>query len=296
MILTGLYAITCMFNLYVASFHISNALQHVVRAASPMSTLLVGLLAFGREYSAAQIVGVALITAGSLTTISAEASWLVADGAETTDLSRTGVILSFVRELQINASLQWWTLGVVLLNLNMICTSFLTQMQTRGFDRWGKQQWRDMMLLQHVLSFPIFLPFVPLLRATAAQFSASAPLMSPTSFIDHAGKAGASSIVAEWLSPIASTPWAWALTAFDSVTQVACISSVHVLLARYGGVETTIVLTLRKFLSLGVSVLLFDAVFTTSHWIGVALVFIGTLIFTFYPTHKATGVDSKKKN
>ena len=43
--------------------------------------------------------------------------------------------------------------------------------------------------------------------------------------------------------------------------------------------SVTLVVTLRKFLSLLVSIAYFDNTFTPSHWLGTALIFTGTLLF-----------------
>lgn len=44
--------------------------------------------------------------------------------------------------------------------------------------------------------------------------------------------------------------------------------------------SVTLLVTLRKFFSLLVSILYFGNVFTVQHWIGTALVFGGTLAFS----------------
>lgn len=66
----------------------------------------------------------------------------------------------------------------------------------------------------------------------------------------------------------------------NTITQYMCISSVYVLTAECTSLTVTLVLTLRKFLSLLVSVVYFKNEFTIYHWMGTMLVFIGTAIFT----------------
>lgn len=46
----------------------------------------------------------------------------------------------------------------------------------------------------------------------------------------------------------------------------------------------TLVITLRKFLSLLLSIVYFGNEFTIWHWVGTILVFVGTLIFTEVPS------------
>lgn len=59
-----------------------------------------------------------------------------------------------------------------------------------------------------------------------------------------------------------------------------CISSVFVLTTECSSLTVTLVITLRKFLSLLFSIVYFKNPFTICHWIGTLLVFVGTIIFT----------------
>lgn len=71
-------------------------------------------------------------------------------------------------------------------------------------------------------------------------------------------------------------------------TQYICISSVYVLTAECTSLTVTLVVTLRKFFSLLVSVVYFKNDFTIYHWIGTLFVFTGTAIFTEVLPSKAT--------
>lgn len=64
------------------------------------------------------------------------------------------------------------------------------------------------------------------------------------------------------------------------LTQYICISSVYVLTTECSSLTVTLVITLRKFFSLIFSIVYFKNPFTITHWIGTALVFGGTLMFT----------------
>ena len=58
-----------------------------------------------------------------------------------------------------------------------------------------------------------------------------------------------------------------------------CIRSVFILTTEYTSLTVTLVVTLRKFVSLLVSIIYFNNAFTAVHWLGTALVFAGTLLF-----------------
>lgn len=80
-----------------------------------------------------------------------------------------------------------------------------------------------------------------------------------------------------------------------------CISSVYYLTSECSSLTVTLVITLRKFVSLLFSIVYFKNPFTLWHWIGTGLVFSGTLIFTEVPqkimqtTAKAPSEKIKKK-
>jgi solute carrier family 35 (UDP-xylose/UDP-N-acetylglucosamine transporter), member B4 len=55
---------------------------------------------------------------------------------------------------------------------------------------------------------------------------------------------------------------------------------VFVLTTECSSLTVTLVLTLRKFTSLIISIIYFNNPFTITHWIGTIMVFFGTLLFT----------------
>lgn len=74
-------------------------------------------------------------------------------------------------------------------------------------------------------------------------------------------------------------PKLWAYLAGNIVTQYICIRSVYVLTSECASLTVTLVVTLRKFMSLMFSIFYFQNPFTLYHWCGTGLVFGGTLIF-----------------
>lgn len=59
-----------------------------------------------------------------------------------------------------------------------------------------------------------------------------------------------------------------------------CIRGVFILTTECASLTVTLVVTLRKFLSLIISILYFNNPFTVWHWVGTAVVFLGTLLYT----------------
>lgn len=79
---------------------------------------------------------------------------------------------------------------------------------------------------------------------------------------------------------IGDVPIAWVYLVANCLTQYLCISSVFVLTSECSSLTVTLVVTLRKFVSLLFSIVYFNNPFTVYHWIGTFMVFFGTLIFT----------------
>lgn len=90
-------------------------------------------------------------------------------------------------------------------------------------------------------------------------------------------------------------PLLWLYLIGNVLTQYLCISSVYVLTTECSSLTVTLVVTLRKFLSLIFSIVYFDNPFTFGHWIGTILVFTGTLIFAeVFPKFKGSAPTKEK--
>lgn len=74
-------------------------------------------------------------------------------------------------------------------------------------------------------------------------------------------------------------PKMWIFLAANVLTQYVCIKSVFVLTTECTSLAVTLVVTLRKFVSLLFSIVYFSNPFTFYHWVGTALVFSGTFLF-----------------
>jgi len=72
----------------------------------------------------------------------------------------------------------------------------------------------------------------------------------------------------------------WAYLICNMLTQYFCIRSVFILTTECPSLIVTLVITLRKFISLLFSIIYFQNDFTLNHWIGTAAVFIGTFLFS----------------
>ena len=64
------------------------------------------------------------------------------------------------------------------------------------------------------------------------------------------------------------------------VSQFVCASSVYWMSSQFSSLTVTLILTLRKFLSIVISILYFQNDFSSQHLLGAILVFIGTMLFS----------------
>lgn len=77
-----------------------------------------------------------------------------------------------------------------------------------------------------------------------------------------------------------TVPIMWFYLLMNVVTQYVCIRGVFILTTECTSLTVTLVVTLRKFVSLIFSILYFRNQFTLWHWLGTLLVFTGTLMYT----------------
>lgn len=74
--------------------------------------------------------------------------------------------------------------------------------------------------------------------------------------------------------------WFWVI--LNVITQYICICGVYSLVGNVGALTTTLLLTLRKFISLFISVWYFSNAFYYEHFVGALLVFSGCLWYQIY--------------
>jgi len=91
-------------------------------------------------------------------------------------------------------------------------------------------------------------------------------------------------------------PCIWVYIAGNVLTQCMCINSVYVLTTECTSLTVTLVVTLRKFISLVISIFYFGNPFTVAHWTGTILVFAGTILYSDIPgLIRQSRMDRKKK-
>lgn len=156
-------------------------------------------------------------------------------------------------------------IGIIMLTVALVASSVLAIFQEKLYKTYGKHP-DEAKFIIHGLSLPIFLFMFN-------DITTNAKILSST-------------------EPIYGIPKAWIDLIGACLLQYVCITFVYKLNSVTDSLTVTLVVTLRKFLSLLVSIFWFKNPFTTSHWIGAILVFGGTIVFSEVLGSKK---DDKKK-
>ncbi|KAK2169457.1 hypothetical protein NP493_1188g00036 [Ridgeia piscesae] len=133
--------------------------------------------------------------------------------------------------------------------------------QETVYAQFGKHP-SEALFYNHFLPLPAFLFLSKDIYNHMIVFSQSTPIVLP--FLGIA------------------VPKLWLFLIGNTLThpRYVCIRSVFILTTECTSLSVTLVVTLRKFLSLLFSIIYFNNPFTLYHWLGTAFVFSGTLLFT----------------
>lgn len=183
----------------------------------------------------------------------------------------------------------WWLCGIFLLVTALLISARMGIYQEVLYRRHGKHAREALYVTVNIISLLISSFFLAkddqIIEIHVSDLFPQHLLPLPgflllyTNIADHIAIANASQPVAVPLVG-ASMPILWILLIVDTLTHYLCISSVFVLTTECTSLTVTLVVTLRKFISLIFSIVYFQNPFTVYHWFGTALVFIGTAIFT----------------
>ncbi|CAH1393608.1 unnamed protein product [Nezara viridula] len=236
---------TCnVLNNYVFDFNISMPLHMIFRSGSLITNMAMCKFILNKKYTGMKYLSVGLITLGVMICT-------IVTGQEVSGDKGKGI--------DMDNSFFWWSIGVLILVLALFASSLLGIYQERLYKKYGKHP-NEALFFTHLIPLPAFLILYSNIKEHFIMAVNSPPLNLPV--INYP--------VPETLLYVAG----------NVITQYICIKSVYKLTTEASSLSCTLVLTLRKFVSLLISILYFDNGFTIGHWIGAFCVFIGTLLFT----------------
>lgn len=152
--------------------------------------------------------------------------------------------------------------GIGLLTFALFMSARMGIYQEVIYGKYGKHP-KEALYYTHALPLPGFLLLAPDILNHWSICTSSAPFVLP--FINL------------------EVPSMLLYLLGNVITQYLCISSVFVLTTECASLTVTLVVTLRKFLSLLFSIWYFQNPFTLVHWFGTILVFGGTMLFSDIP-------------
>jgi UDP-xylose/UDP-N-acetylglucosamine transporter B4 len=268
---------TQVLNNFAYVFGMSQPLTLCLRSGGLAVTFLLGRLFFRQSYTLRQFAAVLAIVCGVSLTVLADSSIHVCRDCSASETLRlvlapprpAGGALVVATAAAAGASeltpvlgvalprTTMWLLGVLTLTVALVISAVMGHMQDAAYRRW-KRSPDEVMFYSHLLSLPAFFLLGNELSESAARWSASAPFYL-------------------WTVPLGPRMWVFLLG--NVVTQWMCVRSVYAMTGQYGTLSCTVVLTVRKFLSLLGSVYFFNNEWTLLHWIGTTLVFSGVTAY-----------------
>ncbi|XP_035824515.1 UDP-xylose and UDP-N-acetylglucosamine transporter-like [Aplysia californica] len=230
-------------NNFTLGFNIAMPLHMIFRAGSLIASLILGVLIMKKKYKMTKYLSVVLISIGIVACTIASAN----QKEDLASLTGDEAYDYFI-----------WLTGLFLLVLSLFLSARMGIFQEQTYAQYGKHP-SEALFYNHFLPLPLFLFIMPDIYNSFKQFTQSDPYEVPVIGV--------------------TVPWALLWLLFNTTTQFVCIKSVFTLTTECTSLTVTLVVTLRKFISLVFSIIYFRNPFTMVHWVGAALVFIGTLMF-----------------
>lgn len=154
------------------------------------------------------------------------------------------------------------------------------------YAKYGPQ-WKENLFYSHALSLPLFLPFAPSMARTFSYLMTSTPIQLP----DILGSSSTKSRIPSQIVFLVT----------NVLTQYACIRGVNLLAAASTALTVTIVLNIRKLVSLLLSIWLFGNQLAPGTLLGAIIVFSAGGLYTIgsrkkAPAEKETPARDTKAN
>ncbi|XP_067292930.1 UDP-xylose and UDP-N-acetylglucosamine transporter [Pseudorasbora parva] len=244
-IMVTMFFTVSVINNYALNFNIAMPLHMIFRSGSLIANMILGIVILKKRYSLSKYLSIVLVSVGIfICTIMSAKQVNVEKGATEED-----GVYAFMH----------WLFGIAMLTFALLMSARMGIFQETLYKKYGKHS-KEALFYNHCLPLPGFLLLSTDIYKHAVLFSQSSPVEIP--------------VIGQ------SMPVMWFYLLMNVITQYVCIRGVFILTTECASLTVTLVVTLRKFLSLIISILYFRNPFTTWHWVGTAVVFLGTLLYT----------------
>lgn len=267
-----------LLNNWAFAYKISVPLHIILRSGGPVASMLVGYAYNGRRYSRGQILAVALLTAGVA-------------AAALADAQTKGQSIEIGTDSDV--PLMTTITGFTILALAMVLSAFQGIYADRLYGTYGRDHWKEALFYSHTLSLPLFLTSYPQLLSQWRVVASTPSLLSTLSTRDLTQTSSSLlgnnvfsiMAVAQKNHSIACVldkiPIQVAYLIMNALTQYVCIRGVHLLSAKSSSLTVTVVLNIRKLVSLLLSIYLFGNDLASGVLVGAVLVTIGGGLYGF---------------
>ncbi|XP_071374171.1 UDP-xylose and UDP-N-acetylglucosamine transporter [Centroberyx affinis] len=244
-IMVTMFFTVSVINNYALNFNIAMPLHMIFRSGSLIANMILGIIILKKRYSASKYLSIVLVSVGIFicTIMSAKQVNVSNEGSE-----EEGVY-----------AFMHWLLGIAMLTFALLMSARMGIFQETLYKQYGKHS-KEALFYNHCLPLPGFLLLSTNIYNHSVYFSQSTPVALPVIGL--------------------TVPVLWIYLLMNVITQYVCIRGVFILTTECASLTVTLVVTLRKFLSLIISILYFQNPFTAWHWVGTAVVFLGTLLYT----------------
>ncbi|QSS60309.1 NST UDP-N-acetylglucosamine transporter [Histoplasma capsulatum] len=316
-IYTAYFLSVNVINNFVFSFRISVPLHIIFRSGGPVASMIIGHLYNSKTYTRTQILAVVLLTAGVVCAALADAS---AKGKSLDIALSTGK--------DDGPALLTSLTGFALLGLAMVLGAFQGVYADCLFKTYGSKSWRESLFYAHFLSLPFFIPYYSKLISQLRVIFASPSVLTSLSATSMLANTTSSALTqrpstaaittvpflsaGNFLSPAVSyfrtlpeqslvfrflcqTPIKVVYLILNGLTQYVCIRGVHLLSANSSSLTVTVVLNIRKLVSLILSVYVFGNVLVSGVLIGAVLVFAGGGLYGYEGARLRREMKAKTK-
>ena len=269
------------------SYRISVPLHIILRSAGPVTTMLVFYFFSGRRYPPIKIFAVLLLFVGVVIAAVADAYSKTPEVFSATVSSPDAEDPGSKLSLPVPSAdvLRQQAPGFVLLASALLLSAFMGLYSDGLYATYGRSAaiTSESLFYSHTLSLPYFAFQLPELTDQFFYLAAtSAPLSASL----------ATGPVSKLPSILESIPTAVPMLLLNAMTQYVCISGVNRLSAKSSSLTVSIVLNVRKLVSLLLSIWLFGNRLPAGVVFGAALVFLGGGLYAI-PAKKT--VSSEKK-
>jgi UDP-xylose/UDP-N-acetylglucosamine transporter B4 len=226
---------------------------------------------------------VLIITTGVVLTTTANSS------------SKNGTYVSSTPEQALPVEPGQYATGIAILTLALVLSSAMGLAQDAAYMEYGRGHWEEGMFYLHFLSMPMFAFLKDDIATQVAEIRNGESMCLQDLPYNILAIPLPTVTLSKPLSTILDTISTATIPIFyfplllNVITQLLCVSGVHRLTSRVSSLTVTLVLTVRKAVSLIISIVILGGGKSDSRlWLGAGLVLAGTVLYTLGSTKKPT--------